>query len=115
MTHEKYKIEIDVLKKFYELYCTDKHEEQKNILVQLYYKDKKFSLELNLCSKCFEDINYSFNRLQGCPHEIKPRCRNCPSPCYEKTTRTFESKELYERGTSKYDILKSLNKEAIVW
>lgn len=85
MTHEKYKIEIDVLKKFYELYCTDKHEEQKNILIQLYYKDKNFSLELNLCSKCFEDINYSFNRLQGCPHEIKPRCRNCPSPCYEKT------------------------------
>ena len=38
MTHEKYKIEIDVLKKFYELYCTDKHEEQKNILIQLYYK-----------------------------------------------------------------------------
>jgi hypothetical protein len=33
----------------------------------------------------------------------------------EKTTRTFESKELYERGTNKYDILKSLNKEAIVW
>ena len=33
----------------------------------------------------------------------------------EKTTRTFESKELYERGTNKYDILKSLNKEAIIW
>ena len=33
----------------------------------------------------------------------------------EKTTRTFESKELYERGTNKYDILKSLNKEPIVW
>ena len=32
----------------------------------------------------------------------------------EKTTRTFESKELYERGTNKYDILKSLNKEPIV-
>ena len=61
MTHEKYKIEIDVLKKFYELYCKDKHEEQKNILIQLYYKDKNFSLELNLCNKCFEDINYSLD------------------------------------------------------
>ncbi len=101
MTHEKYKIEIDVLKKFYELYCIDKHEEQKNILIQLYYKDEKFSLELNLCSKCFEDINYSFNRLQGCPHEIKPRCRSCPSPCYEKTKwkETAESYEIFSYKT----------------
>jgi len=33
----------------------------------------------------------------------------------EKTTRTFESKELYERGTKTNNILKSLNKEAIIW
>jgi hypothetical protein len=23
-------------------------------------------------------------KLQNCPHEIKPRCRKCPTPCYEK-------------------------------
>ena len=31
-----------------------------------------------------ELINYSFDRLNECPHDIKPRCRTCPSPCYEK-------------------------------
>ncbi len=85
MTHEKFEIEINTLKKFYELYCKDKHENQKDRLEYLQYKNKKFFLELNLCPECHEAISYSFDRLQGCPHDIKPRCRTCPSPCYEKS------------------------------
>ncbi|QKF72269.1 putative nitrous oxide-regulated protein [Aliarcobacter faecis] len=84
MTHEKFESEINTLKKFYELYCIDKHENQKIRLEVLEYKEKKFFLELNLCPICYEAISYSFNRLQGCPHDIKPRCRTCPAPCYEK-------------------------------
>ena len=34
--------------------------------------------------KCLKKIEYSFGRLLDCPHEIKPRCRTCPNPCYEK-------------------------------
>lgn len=85
MTTEKFEIEINTLKNFFELYCKDKHEHkklQKNILE---YKSNFFTLELNLCQECKEAINYSFNKLQSCPHEIKPRCRKCPNPCYEKT------------------------------
>lgn len=84
MTHEKFESEINTLKKFYELYCIDKHENQKIRLEALEYEEKKFFLELNLCPICYEAISYSFNRLQGCPHDIKPRCRTCPAPCYEK-------------------------------
>lgn len=85
MTEEKYEIEVETLKKFYELYCKDKHINLKNRDINLIYKTKSLSLNLYLCDECFEAINYSFDRLQTCPHEIKPRCRKCPNPCYEKT------------------------------
>ncbi len=84
MTHEKFEIEISTLKKFYELYCKDKHENQTTKIETQNYRDKEFNIELTLCKECFDAINYSFDRLQGCPHEIKPRCRTCPAPCYEK-------------------------------
>ena len=84
MTTEKFEIEINTLKKFYELYCKDKHENQKCRVELQEYKEQKFFLELSLCPECYDAISYSFDRLQGCPHEIKPRCRTCPAPCYEK-------------------------------
>ena len=85
MNEEKFAIEINTLKTFYELYCKDKHENIKNHQSNVIYKNKGYSLELNLCEECFNAINYSFMKLQSCPHEIKPRCRKCPNPCYEKT------------------------------
>ena len=84
MTKEKYESEIHTLKKFYELFCKDKHTNLKNKNITLKYKDSSYSLNFYLCDECFEAINYSFDRLQVCPHEIKPRCRNCQNPCYEK-------------------------------
>lgn len=84
MTSEKFEIEINTLKSFFELYCKDKHENQKHKNVHLKYKEKTIEIELCLCDECHNAINYSFDRLLQCPHEIKPRCRNCPTPCYEK-------------------------------
>ena len=84
MTCEKYEIEINNLKKFYELYCKDKHENQVNKTLNLTYKEKSFSLELYLCEECQTAVNYSLKKLDSCPHDIKPSCRKCPHPCYEK-------------------------------
>ena len=84
MTKEKFELETNTLKKFFETYCNDKHLEQKNHTSYINYKSDNFILELNLCEECNKSINYSFTKLQGCPHEIKPRCRVCPKPCYGK-------------------------------
>ncbi|WP_121628400.1 nitrous oxide-stimulated promoter family protein [Poseidonibacter antarcticus] len=84
MTTEKFEIEINTLKKFFELYCKDKHDDQIEKEIILKYKDKEFMLNLSLCPTCYDSINYSFERLKQCQHEIKPRCRTCPTPCYEK-------------------------------
>lgn len=84
MTKEKFELEINTLKTFLELYCKDKHEHQEINNITLIYNSNIFSLELNLCEDCYKTINYSFMKLQNCSHEIKPRCRKCPTPCYEK-------------------------------
>lgn len=80
----KFQTEISTLKKFYEFFCINKHHKQLKKDVHLEYKSTSFDISLNLCEDCFEAINYSFSRLQQCPHEVKPRCRTCPNPCYEK-------------------------------
>lgn len=88
MTKEKLQQDCQILLKFMQLYCDEKHKElPKNekdfeILFQGEFVDK---LKLNLCETCEENFIYSYQRLQNCPHEIKPRCRNCKNPCYEKT------------------------------
>lgn len=84
MTYEKFEIEINTLKTFFELYCKDKHSDLENRNLILNYKNKSFNIELFLCKECHDSIDYSFEKLQNCPHEIKPRCRTCPNPCYEK-------------------------------
>lgn len=84
MTSEKFETETKTLKTFFELYCKDKHQNQINKKFSLKYKDESFNMELCLCGECHNAINYSFERLQNCPHEIKPKCRTCPTPCYEK-------------------------------
>ena len=80
----KFKTEIQTLKRFFELHCINNHDKQKKILLDLNYKNDSIKIELFLCQKCLETITYSFERLQECPHEIKPKCRTCPNPCYEK-------------------------------
>ncbi len=85
MTREKFEIEINTLKTFFELFCKDKHENLINKQVVLEYKNKKFTMNLSLCTTCHDAIAYSYQRLRECPHDIKPRCRTCPTPCYEKS------------------------------
>ncbi len=80
----KFKEEINTLKKFFEVYCNEKHMDQENITKTFFYKNEEIKLHLNMCPECLAKINYSFDRLLECPHDIKPRCRTCPTPCYEK-------------------------------
>jgi hypothetical protein len=86
MTEEKFKGEIDTLKKFFELYCHDKHQDR--IMHEgnynIPYNNEYFKLDVTLCDECNSLLAVAIKNLQNCPHEIKPRCRKCPTPCYEK-------------------------------
>lgn len=85
MTEEKFKSEVEILKKFFEIHCAKKHNTLLPYTQSFNYKTLHFSVELTLCEECKNLINYSFERLYECPHEIKPKCRSCKNPCYEKS------------------------------
>jgi len=84
MEIKKFKDEIKTLKKFFEVYCENKHTEQKYITKKFNYRNELLEIRLHLCADCLTKIEYSFEKLLDCPHEIKPRCRSCSKPCYEK-------------------------------
>jgi hypothetical protein len=84
MTDEKFIGEVKTLQKFFTKYCEDKHHNQREVTKKFSYNNINYDIKLNLCDECNKLINYSFNRLNECQHDIKPRCRTCPSPCYEK-------------------------------
>lgn len=85
MTEEKFKSEVETLKKFFEIHCAKKHENCVEYKKDLKYKSLQFTQTLTLCNDCSNLIAYSFERLYECPHEIKPKCRSCKEPCYEKS------------------------------
>lgn len=84
MEVSKFKNEVETLKKFFEIYCNNKHENRQIINKTLVFKEEKINLEYCLCKECEEKINYSLQRLLECPHDEKPSCRKCPNPCYRK-------------------------------
>jgi len=84
MTIEKFNSEAQILKKFFELHCKNKHTNQQSYNTKLTYNNTTTNIELCLCEECKNLIDYSFERLKECPHDPKPRCRTCPNPCYEK-------------------------------
>lgn len=92
MKIEKFNTEIMTLNTFFKTYCLDNHEKQEKRNLILMYNEKAFDLELSLCSQCYMDIKYCFDKLTQCPHEEKPKCRKCSKPCYEKTQRKKTAK-----------------------
>ncbi|WP_345993989.1 nitrous oxide-stimulated promoter family protein [Sulfurimonas sp. HSL-1716] len=85
MEQNKFETEVKTLKSFFETYCHSNEHENRVINSSVCtHKDFSYTVELDLCGKCRTLIDYSIKRLEECPHEIKPRCRTCPNPCYEK-------------------------------
>lgn len=105
----KFREEVSTLKRFFEVYCKDNHLDALKTTKTLTYKKNEVIVELNLCHECLTKIEYSFDRLLKCPHKIKPRCRSCPSPCYEKK-QWKETAKIMKYSGVKLGIL-SLNKK----
>jgi len=84
MTPEKFTQEVETLSKFFQIFCHDKHTGQFEKEYLIKYKNITITKNLNLCENCHKMFEYSLERLKECPHDPKPRCRNCENPCYEK-------------------------------
>ena len=70
MNQEKDK-QLVLLKKFIEIYCSAHHGS----------KDK------NLCAECNNLFEYARTRLEKCPYDPKPKCKDCRTHCYKPEYR----------------------------
>ena len=84
MKEEKFKSEVEILKKFFIIYCENKHQNQIEKSYSINYKSLNLNFNISLCNECHNLLNYAITKLIECPNDPKPRCRKCPNPCYEK-------------------------------
>ena len=63
--------EFATLAKFVEVFCRHNHGTAKG----------------ELCGECRELLDYGRKRLELCPYDPKPKCKECPTHCYRKDYR----------------------------
>ena len=60
-----------VLENFIRIFCRGLHNDAKK----------------ELCEDCRGLLEYSINRLEKCPYDPKPACKNCETHCYKPEYR----------------------------
>lgn len=64
--------EFATLSKFVEIYCERHHDR----------RDGE-----KTCSECADLLDYAHARLEKCPYEPKPKCKDCTTHCYRPKYR----------------------------
>ena len=57
--------DLEVVTRFIQVYCRAHHHTGDE-----------------LCVECHDLLSYATQRLERCPHDPKPKCRDCASHCY---------------------------------
>ena len=60
-----------ILKKFIHVYCRGHHGRRGR----------------ELCVECLDLLNYARTRVEKCPYDPKPKCKECPTHCYKPDYR----------------------------
>ncbi len=63
--------QFKILTKFIEVYCKHHHNPYRN----------------TLCPECAELRDYARQRLEKCPYDPKPKCKDCTTHCYKPAYR----------------------------
>lgn len=98
---------MKVLARFIEVYCKSNHQNIKRNI----WEDNLAGIKIELCNECTKIMNYSANRLNLCPLDPKPSCKNCKIHCYAPDQRKkikeimrFSGIELIKMGRLDYII-----------
>ena len=85
----KERADIRTLIRFVEIYCRVKHGGEK-----IPFSSKGIDLEvignkeISLCEACAKLLNYGLTMRVKCPHDPKPMCKKCKTPCYHSAYRS---------------------------
>ncbi len=63
--------DLALLKRFIEAYCNCNHGTRRR----------------RLCRDCDDLLDYARVRLEKCPYDPKPKCKECPTHCYKPEYR----------------------------
>jgi len=63
--------ELRIVERFIEVYCSAHHGTTSG----------------ELCGECSDLLEYARERLAKCPHDPKPKCKNCKTHCYSPEYR----------------------------
>ncbi len=63
--------QLKILKRFVDVYCRKHHD----------------AYDKGPCPECSDLIEYSRQRLIHCPHDPKPKCKDCSTHCYKPEYR----------------------------
>lgn len=63
--------QFEILERFIEVYCSVHHGTNKK----------------KLCEDCNELLGYARGRLEKCPYDPKPKCKDCKTHCYKSEYR----------------------------
>ena len=63
--------QFEILTKFIEVYCKHHHDPYRG----------------TLCPECAELRDYARERLEKCPYDPKPECKDCTTHCYKPVYR----------------------------
>jgi hypothetical protein len=75
--------DIRTLIKFVGIYCRERHDGKKApFLFKLLDMREITKKEISLCMDCARLLTYGLTMRLKCPHDPKPMCKKCESPCY---------------------------------
>jgi hypothetical protein len=80
---EKEKTDIRILIKFVSIFCRENHRREKTPFSFRLFDIQGFSKEeVFLCPECHRLLTYGLTMRVKCPHDPKPMCKKCQTPCY---------------------------------
>ena len=104
---KRIKKDIDVLARFIEIFCVHNHRDNHKSNVEARGAIGNFleDLSLKLCPDCTRLLLHGVGKRIICPYDPKPRCKKCPTYCYQdeyrkkiKEVMRFSGSYLIKRG-----------------
>ena len=77
------KEDIGILVKFVEVYCKENHHGEKAPFSFKLFDIREIDEKaISLCQDCSQLLIYGLTMRLKCPHDPKPMCKKCETPCY---------------------------------
>lgn len=73
---------LAIMESFIEAYCREHHGRGRG----------------QLCPECAELLVYARGRLERCPYDPKPACKDCPTHCYKPDKRALVREVMRSSG-----------------